>query len=127
MFHSTREMENILHGNVFGDNNIAIGYNAIAIGRSVKYEESHDIEIGNVKATKIRIGPVDLIELQDNVKHLTETVKILQEENEKMREIINQLWYAPGMPGASEAREMFKNDLENLDKTKNQFRANGGK
>lgn len=31
---------------------------------------------------------------------------------EKQEEIINAMWYAPGMPGAAEATDMWESDVK---------------
>jgi len=54
----------------------------------------------------IDIGPIDLIQLQNKVKELETIVN-------KQKELIEALWYRPGMPGYDQA--CWGNEIERLE------------
>tara|TARA_R110001599_G_scaffold349753_1_gene578540 strand:- start:927 stop:1145 length:219 start_codon:yes stop_codon:yes gene_type:complete len=60
--------------------------------------------------SRFRYEDSEETKLKKKVKNLERTVEELKKEMEKQREIIHSLWYAPGMPGAREASEMWQKD-----------------
>ena len=60
--------------------------------------KNREIEIGakTTNWTRVEVGGVDLLALQKRVDEL-------EEANGKLMEMIETMWYSPGMPGAPEA------------------------
>lgn len=78
---------------------IEIGHNTL-IGYCPSY--SPVIEIGDNKKeySHIKLGKIDLLDICKRLEKL-------EEENDKLREKLNALWYAPGNPGFVEAEQNF--------------------
>lgn len=83
---------------VMADECIAIGQNAIAQNKA-------DIQIGSKEITEnqIWINNVNIREMQSRIDQLEEIV-------EKQNKLIEAMWYAPGMPGYQEGKEMWDTD-----------------
>ena len=85
-------------------NAITIGYNATALG-------NRGIAIGHKAISKnddqVIIGNIDLNELEKRVSQLEQIVK-------DQEEIINALWYHPGMPGSIEAKDDYNDNIQQL-------------
>lgn len=54
-------------------------------------------------------------DLKASVVALEAVVKEQQSFIEEQRELLTALWHCPGMPGATEAKEDFKNHVEKLE------------
>jgi len=55
----------------------------------VDYEGATKVTIGSSKSTQIQIGGIDIIE----------KIKKLEAENEKLKKMVDAMYYRPGMPG----------------------------
>lgn len=75
---------------------------------SKELKEIEDIEIGRSHwKGSVMIGDIDLRKLVDRVETLESLV-------EKQSELINAMWYHPGMPGADEIEEKFNANVAKL-------------
>jgi hypothetical protein len=81
------------YGIAIGQNSKA-GKNAAAFGENVKAEDNHLV-----------IGKWDLTDVAET--NVSERLNKLEELVEKQQELLNALWYHPGMPGALEAEQSF--------------------
>lgn len=96
-------------------NTVAIGSGAsatsshsIAIGADVRTSDAYGIAIGtNTDQGTIMLNDVNIRNLKKKVDELEEIVK-------KQSELINALWFAPGMPGYAEGKEMWNKDSTSL-------------
>jgi hypothetical protein len=79
--------------------------NCVVIGQGAKATADSQIVIGSPLSEgepTILIGGVDVL------AEIRELREIIAEQNE----IIHKLWYAPGMPGSAEARELWDKDTK---------------
>lgn len=76
-------------GSRAGDDAIAIGVNIVA--------EDNEVVIGRVNVTK-----------------LLDRLEQLETQVEKQNELIEALWYYPGMPGSQEAAESYATDIKSI-------------
>lgn len=90
-----------------GQNANAIGDNSIAIGTSCSATEDHEIHIGTDSSTKVIIGRYNVAEMFETIAELRQEVTELKNLVERQAEIIDALWYHPGMPGANAAKESY--------------------
>ena len=83
-------------------NCIATGYNSVA------KENYEDTQIGcrDFTDNEIWLSNIDIRELVSRVEQLEGII-------EKQSDLINKLWYAPGMPGYEEGKDMWDNDTGN--------------
>lgn len=56
----------------------------------------------------VTISDINIRELVAKVEELQTRVDALQELTKEQSELITAMWYYPGMPGANEAKEQFK-------------------
>jgi hypothetical protein len=115
-YNMNQSINNIQHiGNSipnYGDDSISIGRNVhvnsancIAIGANIKTEKPNEIQIGSRDMTDndIYLSNVNIREMQSRIEQLEEIV-------EKQNKLIEAMWYAPGMPGYDEGKQMWAND-----------------
>lgn len=76
---------------------------SIAIGLHTKAEQG-----------RIVIGNWDATDAGERIEALEKIVKEQGETINKLVELVNELYYFPGMPGAIEAENLFKEDIKKL-------------
>jgi|JI10StandDraft_1071094.scaffolds.fasta_scaffold35943_10 hypothetical protein len=85
----------------------ALGITITDNGFSRNQCESVQIGLSHWKGP-VTISDINLRELVAKVEELQTRVDALQELTKEQSELITAMWYYPGMPGANEAKEQFK-------------------
>jgi len=71
----------------------------------VDYERATKVTIGSSKSTQIQIGGIDIIE----------KIKKLEAENEKLKKMVDAMYYRPGMPGYDMLEANKAEELDSLE------------
>lgn len=90
---------------VRGDSGIVINVNECGLALP---KEIDAVEIGRNHWK----GPVNISNI--DLRKLVERVETLESLVEQQSELINAMWYHPGMPGADEIEEKFRANVEKL-------------
>lgn len=92
-----------LHATAIGNKAVA-NDNSIAIGANV-ISQTDEIVIGQT-GSYVFIGGVNMQQMHDDLD-------FLKTENKILRDLVEAMWYAPGMPGANSIKDEIDSDLLN--------------
>lgn len=90
--------------------NVVIGY---AIGHNAQAHGVHNIAIGTTAWVDEKQKRIEVLE-KSNIE-LFERIGALEDCIQKQQQMIQDMWYAPGMPGYDEAKTKFNEDASQSD------------